>query len=138
MANQFNRERVAKVTYDFSVDGGAVSTIIPVLTDTIPTGAIVTGVFIDVTTDFTTSSSGTLALWIGDPTTPNTTGVNIVTAATPASFGINTGTVKKALTMTSSATAIKNVAPTSNVRVKIATGACTQGKGTFIITYLVP
>ncbi len=55
----------AHARYDFSVDGGAVSTIVPSNSAIIPDNAIITDVFHSTTTALTSSGSATLALTAG-------------------------------------------------------------------------
>src|SRR6266498_3452169 len=45
--------RLAHATYDFAVDGGAIGLITPATNNTIPSGAIILGGIIDITTAFT-------------------------------------------------------------------------------------
>lgn len=52
----------AKMTYDFAVQGGAVSTITPADSPTIPLGAIILGGTIDITTTLTSGGAATIAL----------------------------------------------------------------------------
>lgn len=68
MANQLVQKRVAKATYSFAVDGGAVATIVPVTTDSIPVNAIVTEVLIDSRTACTSGGSATVAITGGGVT----------------------------------------------------------------------
>lgn len=55
----------AKMTYSFAVDGGAVSTITPTNSPTIPIGAIILGGTIDITTTLTSGGAATIALGLG-------------------------------------------------------------------------
>jgi len=55
----------AKMTYDFAVDGGAVSVITPSNSPTIPLGAIILGGTIDITTTLTSGGAATIALGLG-------------------------------------------------------------------------
>lgn len=55
----------AKFTYDFAVDGGAVSTITPSNSPIIPAKAIILGGVIDITTTLTSGASATIALGLG-------------------------------------------------------------------------
>lgn len=55
----------AKMTYDFAVDGGAVSTITPSNSPTIPANAIILGGTIDITTTLTSGGAATIALGLG-------------------------------------------------------------------------
>lgn len=55
----------AKMTYDFAVDGGAVSTITPSNSPTLPANAIILGGTIDITTQLTSGGAATIALGLG-------------------------------------------------------------------------
>ena len=55
----------AHARYDFAVDGGAVSTIVPSNSAIIPDNAIITDVFHSTTTALTSDGSATLALTAG-------------------------------------------------------------------------
>lgn len=55
----------AKMTYDFAVDGGAVSVITPTNSPTIPLNAIILGGTIDITTTLTSGGAATIALGLG-------------------------------------------------------------------------
>lgn len=55
----------AKMTYDFTVDGGAIGTITPRNAPTLPAGAIILGGVIDITTALTSGGSATISLGFG-------------------------------------------------------------------------
>ena len=55
----------AKMTYDFATDGGAIATITPTNSPTLPAGAIVLGGVIDITTTLTSGGLATIALGFG-------------------------------------------------------------------------
>lgn len=55
----------AKMTYSFAVDGGAIATITPANSPTIPLGAIILGGVIDITTTLTSGGAATIALGFG-------------------------------------------------------------------------
>lgn len=55
----------AKMTYDFATDGGAISTITPTNSPTLPANAIILGGTIDITTTLTSGGSATIALGLG-------------------------------------------------------------------------
>jgi len=55
----------AKMTYDFASDGGAIATITPANSPTLPVGAIVLGGVIDITTTLTSGGAATIALGFG-------------------------------------------------------------------------
>jgi hypothetical protein len=55
----------AKMTYDFAVDGGAIATITPTNSPTIPANAIILGGAIDITTSLGSGGAATIALGLG-------------------------------------------------------------------------
>jgi len=55
----------AKMTYDFAVDGGAISTITPSNSPTLPANAIILGGTVDITTTLTSGGAATIALGLG-------------------------------------------------------------------------
>jgi len=55
----------AKMTYSFAVDGGAISTITPTNSPTLPANAIILGGTIDITTTLTSGGAATIALGLG-------------------------------------------------------------------------
>lgn len=55
----------AKMTYDFAVDGGAISTITPSNSPIIPVNAIILGGTCDITTQLTSGGAATIALGLG-------------------------------------------------------------------------
>lgn len=128
MPTSFQRKRVAKATYSFATDGGAQTTITPAITASVPLGAVVTGVFVDCTTNVAPATGATIAI--------NAGGTTLVTAATATSLGLNTGTVKKALTLAGSATAIKTTA-TGAVTLTVATADLTAGVVNIYVEYFI-
>ena len=62
------QEFIGKATYDFSVDGGAVSTITPSTNFTIPNNAIITDCIMHTSTAMTSSGSATAAIAVGGVT----------------------------------------------------------------------
>lgn len=123
-------KNVVKAVYDFSVDGGAVSSIN--LKDEFgnliifPIGAIITNVTLDVITPCTTSASGTLAI--------DSQGAGDLLAATAAASvtgklaGVPVGTA---------ATWVKISSSAKQLKATIATGALTAGKAYIFIEYLL-
>lgn len=128
MPTSFQRKRVAKATYSFATDGGAQTTITPAITASVPLGAVVTGVFVDCTTNVAPATGATIAI--------NAGGTTLVTAATATSLGLNTGTVKKALTLAGSATAIKTTA-TGAVTLTVASADLTAGVVNIYVEYFI-
>jgi hypothetical protein len=128
MPTSFQRKRVAKATYSFATDGGAQTTITPSITTIVPLGAIVTGVFVDCTTNLAPAATTTIAI--------NAGGTTLVTAATATAHGLNTGTVKKSLALAGSATAIKTTA-SGAVTLTLAVADLSTGVLNIYVEYLV-
>lgn len=112
---------VRAVTYDFAVNGGAVSTID--LGAAIPAGAIVTQVLQDTLTGVTSGGAATVQLLAG---------ATALTGATAIASITGTG----AVALASSATAIK-VSSATTLRVAIATSALTAGRVRFFVSYVI-
>lgn len=55
----------AKMTYDFATDGGAISTITPANSPTVPINAIILGGTADITIQLTSGGAATIALGLG-------------------------------------------------------------------------
>lgn len=55
----------AKMTYDFTVEGGVIGSITPRDSPSIPAGAIILGGVIDITTSLTSGASATISLGFG-------------------------------------------------------------------------
>lgn len=127
-----------KLTYDFSKQGGAITTKTVLFRAStpglpggapngmLPKGAVVVGCYIDVLTALTTSASGTMALSTGQAAG------DLKTATAAASY---TGIVACVPTG-SAATAIKLTAD-SQPYFAIATGALTAGKLNLHIQYVL-
>lgn len=64
---------VAKATYSFAVDGGAVGTITPVTNHLVPKNAIITRAWTDARTSMTSGGSATVALACGGVTIKSAT-----------------------------------------------------------------
>lgn len=134
MANDFSRLRVAKVSYSFAVDGGAVSTIEPITySDIIPTGAIITNVVAYPSVALTSGGSATVSITGG--------GLTILAAGayssapyngtTPAQMAQSTG-------LTSTAPYIPQIATSSApLKVVIGTAALTAGIFDVYVTYVL-
>lgn len=127
MPNKFQKHKIAKATYSFATDGGAQGTITPSITESIPLGALVTGVFVDCTTNVAPATGATIAI--------NGGGQVLVAAATATSHGINTGTVKKALTLNGSATAIKTTT-NGSITLSVASADLTAGVLNIYVEYI--
>jgi hypothetical protein len=109
--------------YDFAVDGGAVSTITLRGDNTIPSGAVITGGFIDIETSCA-SATGTMAIQAeaaGD------------ILATSLEAALTAGR-KSVIPAGTGATSVKTTAA-RNLKVVIATAAFTAGKFTITLFY---
>lgn len=127
MPNRSQRQQIARGTYSFAVDGGAVGAITLATSDILPVGAIITGVFVDCTTIVTSGGAATIAVTGG--------GATLVTAATISSLGLNAA-LKGKLTLASSATAIKATTNTP-IGITVATAALTAGVLDIFVEYII-
>lgn len=130
-ANVWSPTPFGKWQYSFAVDGGAVSTI-PLRGDTIPSGAVIYGGFVDITTALTSGGSATIAA--------NSEAAGDLAAATAvASWSTGRKNVLPALA-SGSVTANTLVVKTTAARVPaiaIATAALTAGIFNLYLLYVV-
>lgn len=121
------RLKTVEAVYDFAVDGGATGTITlrndNGLGNHIPSGAVITGGFIDVETACA-SATGTIAV--------QAEGAGDILAAT-AQAGLTTGR-KSVVPAGTGATTVKTTAARS-VQIVIATAAFTAGKFRVVLFY---
>lgn len=135
MANEFSRFRVAKASYNFAVDGGAIATIIPSISDEIPIGAIITDVTINTTVAVTTGGSPTIAITGG--------GVTLSAAATLANSELDDIQVTRVIRAgqggaSGTAPYIPIIATASaQIAVVVATAALTAGTFDIYVSYLL-
>lgn len=118
----------AKAQYDFSVDGGAVSTITPTSNTTIPANAIILGGIIDVLTTFTSGGSATIA--VGTSAGSSTTSLKAATAVATYTAGL-----LAVVPVFTAATMVKLTAA-GQITLTIGTAALTDGKANVIVAYL--
>lgn len=118
-----------KMTYDFAVNGGAVSTIIPTNSPTIPIKAIILGGTIDITTTLTSGGAATIAL---------------ETSAGMAAGGLKAATAvaswvagQLALTPVFTAATYVKMTAAGRPQVTIATAALTAGKFDINLVYVM-
>jgi hypothetical protein len=118
----------AKVTYDFAVDGGAVSVITPANSPTIPLGAIILGGTIDITTTLTSGGAATIALGLG---------AGAQAAALKAALAVASWTAGQLalIPVFTAATYVKATAAAA-LTVSIATAALTAGKFDVNLVYV--
>ena len=117
------RPKTVQADYDFAVDGGAVSTITLRGDNSIPSGAVITGGYVDVETACA-SATGTIAI--------QTEGAGDILAAT-AEAGLTAGR-KSVVPAGTGATSVKTTAA-RNVKIVIATAAFTAGKFRVVLFY---
>ena len=115
-------KRVATFVYDFAVDGGAISTITPASTKTLPKGAMVRSIASDEQTPFTSGGSATVRVKCGS--------INLTDAlAFNSAF---TGADTHALA--SSAESI-DITTAGELSIAVAAAALTAGKVVFYVEY---
>lgn len=126
--------RVKRCLYDFAVHGGAVSTISLDDTDgkdcVLPTGAVITQVYFDILTAFTsTSNDGTIAL------TANSSG-DLLAAVDADTLPLTASHPGSGIPIGTAATMVKLTAQRT-ITMAIAVHAITAGKANFYIQYVV-
>lgn len=120
----------AKSLYDFSVDGGAVSAILPVKGAILPAKAIVLGGVLDIVTTFTSGGLATLAL--GTSAGSSATSILAATAVASLTAGVSTVLVPKFTAAT-----IFKMTAAGSLQWTIETAAMTAGKAGLTLVYLV-
>lgn len=120
---------VARAKYDFGVDGGAVSTINLMPSAVLPSGAVILGCFLNVTTVPTSAGAATISAG-------SEVAADLQTAAAISGAPWST-TGFKALTKTWATAPIKLTAA-RNPSIEIATAALTAGVFEVIVFYLPP
>lgn len=127
-ANPFTGFQTAKAIYNFAVDGGAISTITPKVTASLPKNAVIVGGSINSTTAFTSAGSATLA--VGTSAGSSTTA--ILGATAKASLSVNA--LINAVPVW--ATPVK-LSAAGNITVTIATATATAGIVEITLLYYV-
>jgi len=122
---------IVRGRYDFAVDGGAVSTIAITAGTPIPSGAVIVGGYVDVTTPLTSGGAATIACQVEAAN-------DILTAVAVASWtagrkNILPAPASGALT---ASTAVKTTAD-RNISIVIAAAALTAGVFD-VVLYIVP
>lgn len=119
----------AKVTYDFAVDGGAVSTITPTDSPELPSKSIILGGTIDITTTLTSGGAATIAL--GTSAGSSTTSLKGATAVASWTAG------QLALVPVFTAATYVKLTAAGKPTLTIATAALTAGKFDINLVYIV-
>lgn len=124
------RCRVVRATYDFAVNGGAVSTIALLGSTDIPSGATILGGWLEVNTILASSGSPTVAVQVE--------GANdIITATAFGSAPWSSTGRKSVIPVFTGATTVRTTAA-RDISVVIATAALTGGKFDVVLVYLDP
>lgn len=124
-----SRLMIARGRYQFSVDGGAVSQIALTTGTPIPSGALILGCFLDVTTAPTSAGAATISV--------DSEAAADLNAADAISGAPWTGTGWKAMDKTWATAPIETTAA-RNISITIGTAALTAGDFTVIVFYLPP
>lgn len=117
----------AKMTYDFATDGGAISTITPANSPTIPANAIILGGTCDITTQLT-GAANTTALGLGS----GAQAAALKAATAVASYTVGQLAIIPVFT---AATYVKVTAAT-RLTLTIAAGALTAGRMDINVVYV--
>lgn len=122
---------VIRGKYDFAVDGGAVSTIAITSGSPIPSGSVIVGGYVDVTTQLTSGGAATIACQVE--------GANdILTAVAVASWTTGRKNILPAPT-TGALTASTAVKTTADRNISIVVAAAALTAGVFhVVLYVVP
>jgi hypothetical protein len=120
---------VAKMTYSFASDGGAIGTIIPTSSPTVPVGAIILGGAIDITTQVTSGGAATIALGFGS----GAQAAALKAATAVASF--TTGTTMTMIPLFTAATYYKLTA-SAQMSLTVAAFALTAGRFDVNVVYV--
>jgi len=122
---------VVRGRYDFAVDGGAVSTIAITAGTPIPSGSVVVGGYVDVTTPLTSGGAATIACQVEAAN-------DILTAVAVASWTAGRKNVLPAPASgaLTAATAVKTTAD-RNISIVIGTAALTAGVFD-VVLYVMP
>lgn len=112
--------QVLKATYDFTIDGGAISTILLANSQVIPAGAIILGGIIDPITTLTSGGAATVAVGIGN-------GASAAALKAAAAMGTYVGGTPLAMIPVWSAGFFK-LAADGKISITIAAATVTGGK----------
>jgi hypothetical protein len=121
---------VAEATYSFAVSGGAVGTITLPMAATIPSGAIILGGLVEVTTVPTSGGAATIAV------TVESAGDIVAAAAITGAPWSTTGR-KSVIPAFTGATTVKTTAERS-ITITVATAALTAGVFNVYLVYFLP
>lgn len=122
---------IVRGKYDFAVDGGAVSTIAITSGLPIPSGSVILGGYVDVTTGLTSGGAATIACQVEAAN-------DILTAVAVASWTTGRKNILPAPTTgaLTASTAVKTTAD-RNISIVIAAAALTAGV-CHVVLYIVP
>lgn len=122
---------VIRGKYDFAVDGGAVSTIAITSGTPIPSGSVIVGGYVDVTTQLTSGGAATIACQVEAAN-------DILTAVAVASWTTGRKNILPAFT-TGALTAGTQVKTTADRNISIVIAAAALTAGVFnVVLYVIP
>lgn len=122
---------VIRGKYDFAVDGGAVSTIAITSGTPIPSGSVIVGGYVDVTTQLTSGGAATIACQVEAAD-------DILTAVAVASWTTGRKNILPAFT-TGALTAGTQVKTTADRNISIVIAAAALTAGVFnVVLYVIP
>ena len=119
----------AKMTWDFSVDGGGIATITPADSPVLPAGAIILGGVIDIITTLTSGGAATIALGLGSGA--QVASLKVATAVATYAAGLTVPLTE----VFTGATYLK-VAADTRMTLTVAAFALTAGKLSVNLVYL--
>ncbi len=125
------RAKIARGIYDFASDGGAVSTIALMGATTIPSGATITGGFIEVHTALTSGGAATIAVQVNAAN-------DIVPAVAVASWttGVKSIVPVRATSNTLAAANLVRTTAARDISIVIAAAALTAGRFSVVVEYV--
>lgn len=127
-ADGLHSHRIARATWDFATDGGAISAIPNAAGVTLPAKALITRSWIYVTTQIVDAGSGTMAISCEDANNIKTATDLTGTAAGGFIEGASTGAISAA---------VGSIAAACVITFTIAGAAATAGKITVFVEYVV-
>jgi hypothetical protein len=122
---------VARITYDFAVDGGAVGTITPSKSPALPIKACVTGGWVEIITPFTSGADATIAMRVESANDISIDGS--FGSASALSAGLYGTPGVFVLDSTRSLTSVAG----RQFKLTIGVAALTAGKAVFVLEYFV-
>lgn len=124
----YAKRTIVRATYDFAVDGGAVSTITPAKTASVPKGAFITNVTTVCKTPCTSGGAATIAITAG--------GLTVIPATAYTNNAFDTDEQVTNVTALLNASLGGVATSTATIKVVIAGEALTAGKIEILLEYI--